>query len=400
MAKRRNGEGTWGTKTVNGITYKFYKNPDGKYFYGKTNKEINEKRKKYEEQIQTSLSAADEDIRKQEFGEYALAWLMDQKKMDLKRNTLDGYENCINGQLIKYTKNRLSRKQVGTLTTKDFIRYYSSLADNYTRGTIKKNYAILSQCVEYGNENNHFQEHINFNKIKLPNEDIIEKKKREIQFLTDDDVDKFCKEAVRVNTKGFNFGGKIGEPTYGNNAYLLMFIIFTGLRISEAIELQWGDINLEEKYFNVTKTAVTVKDRKTNKSISTKSSTKTRSGYRSIPLSKKALDILEYEDKLNPNHKKTDYVFITQNGDKIKSRQNVNRTLKNIMSRAGCSIDECTPHELRHTFGSLLIKHGVDIKVVSELLGHKDVTITYNIYIHILNEQKASAITVLDDVFK
>lgn len=400
MAKRRNGEGTWGTKTVNGITYKFYKNPDGKYFYGKTNKEINEKRKKYEEQIQTSLSAVDEDIRKQEFGEYALAWLMDQKKMDLKRNTLDGYENCINGQLIKYTKNRLSRKQVGTLTTKDFIRYYSSLADNYTRGTIKKNYAILSQCVEYGNENNHFQEYINFNKIKLPNEDIIEKKKREIQFLTDDDVDKFCKEAVRVNTKGFNFGGKIGEPTYGNNAYLLMFIIFTGLRISEAIELQWGDINLEEKYFNVTKTAVTVKDRKTNKSISTKSSTKTRSGYRSIPLSKKALDILEYEDKLNPNHKKTDYVFITQNGGKIKSRQNVNRTLKNIMSRAGCSIDECTPHELRHTFGSLLIKHGVDIKVVSELLGHKDVTITYNIYIHILNEQKASAITVLDDVFK
>ena len=66
------------------------------------------------------------------------------------------------------------------------------------------------------------------------------------------------------------------------------------------------------------------------------------------------------------------------------------------MMRAGCSIPTCTPHELRHSFGSALIKKGVDIKVVSKLLGHKDVTITYNIYIHILEEQEIEAVKSLD----
>ena len=69
------------------------------------------------------------------------------------------------------------------------------------------------------------------------------------------------------------------------------------------------------------------------------------------------------------------------------------------MLRANCSVSECTVHALRHTFGSLLIKKGVDIKVVSEILGHKDVSVTYNIYIHIIDEQKVSAMAKLNEIF-
>ena len=43
MAKRKNGEGTWGEKTIKGIKYRFFRNTEGKYFYGKTDKEIKEK---------------------------------------------------------------------------------------------------------------------------------------------------------------------------------------------------------------------------------------------------------------------------------------------------------------------------------------------------------------------
>ena len=55
-------------------------------------------------------------------------------------------------------------------------------------------------------------------------------------------------------------------------------------------------------------------------------------------------------------------------------------------------------HTLRHTFASLLIKKGVDIKIVSDILGHKDVSFTYNIYVHILEEQKTQAMSLLDDI--
>ena len=55
-------------------------------------------------------------------------------------------------------------------------------------------------------------------------------------------------------------------------------------------------------------------------------------------------------------------------------------------------------HTLRHTFASLLIKKGVDIKIVSDILGHKDVSFTYNIYVHILEEQKTQAMSLLNDI--
>ena len=366
--RRKNNEGSWGTKTIKGVIYKYYRSPEGKYFYGKTNKEINEKRKKFEtEQKAKILSQEDKSITKETFGDFIMEWLLDLKRIDVKRNTTDGYEACINGQVLKYKGSyKIADKQVGTLTTYDFQQYYASMADIYSRGTIKKNYAILTQCIKYGNKKGYFSENIDIDEIKIPNEDIVKKKKR--------------------------------ESSYGNNANLLMFLIFSGLRLSEAIELKWGDISFADNYFTVNKNAAYVKDRNDNVRKATTSSTKTKNSYRTIPLNKNSLEILRYEETLNPHHTDNDYIFITQNGDKIKSRQNVNRTLKNIMLRAGCSIPYCTVHDLRHTFGSLLIKKNVDVKIVSELLGHKDVSTTYNIYIHILNEQKVSALTQLDDI--
>lgn len=398
MAKRKNGEGTWGTKTIKGITYKFYRNPEGKYFYGKTEKEIKEKIKKY-----NPLKNVNKDIKKESFGDYVLDWLLQIKNTEIKRHTIDGYEDCINGQLINYTNYNLSDIQVGALTTEHFIKYYASLAEHYSRATIKKNYAILSQCIKYGNKKEHFSSNIDLEEIKIPHEDYVKNKKKEIQFLSQEDMGKLYAESKRVNVEGFNFGGKIGESTYGNNANLLMFIMFTGLRVSEAIDLQWKDLDVspDSPKVYVRSSAVKLKNRDAKsgkKYVDASSSTKTSSGHRIVPLNKQALEIVEIENALNPKHKDDDYVFITKNGERIKSRQNINRTLKNMMTRANCSIETCTPHELRHSFGSALIKNGVDIKVVSQLLGHKDISVTYNVYIHILEEQKVEAIKSLDNL--
>ncbi len=409
--RRKNGEGSWGTKTINGIKYKFYKDVNGKYFYGKTNTEINAKKEDYynkhkdakEHKKKKSIIDQQKEVKLKTFGEGILEWLNTEKSTNIKKTTFDGYEDCINGQIINYKGHRLADKQIGALDLETINDYYASLSNIYTSGTIKKNYAIVSQYIEYCNDNNFFDENINIDKIKLPKENDVAKKRREINFLSEEDVKLFCKEAKRINVPGFCFG-KLGEPTYGNNAYILMFIVVTGLRIGEAMALQWNDVNKNDKFIIIRKTSVTIKNRgqgqddHSPKHITSTQSTKTRAGERIVPLNKTALEIIAYEESLNPNHQSTDYVFINKNGEQIKSRQNINRTLKNIMSRAGCSVNNLTPHELRHTFGSLLIEKGVDIKVVSELLGHKDIKMTYNIYIHVLEKQKAKAITVLDKI--
>ena len=71
----------------------------------------------------------------------------------------------------------------------------------------------------------------------------------------------------------------------------------------------------------------------------------------------------------------------------------LDRMLRKIAVAAGFSEDKVYGlHALRHTFASRLFSAGEDVKTVSELLGHSDITITYNTYIHLINEQKRKAV--------
>jgi site-specific recombinase XerD len=109
--------------------------------------------------------------------------------------------------------------------------------------------------------------------------------------------------------------------------------------------------------------------------------------------------MLDCFDKLSPDHKPDDYITVNQLGNVINQR-NLTRTLKAMLTRAKCTVDKCGLHSLRHSFGSFLISHGADIKVVSELLGHKDVSTTYNIYVHILPKQHKDVIKLFDEIGK
>lgn len=67
-------------------------------------------------------------------------------------------------------------------------------------------------------------------------------------------------------------------------------------------------------------------------------------------------------------------MFHTKTGKQIQ-RRNVNRTVLNMLKSSGCECQNASPHDLhlRHMFGLELIRNGIDVKVVSELLGHKDI---------------------------
>ena len=184
MAKRKAGEGSWGKKTIKGVTYKYYRkqydnmsNP--KYFYGKTEKEIKDKIKAFEEGRQSNIP---DDIKKQTFGDYIINWLQNVKQSEIKRRTYDGYEDVINSQLINYKDYDIAGKQMGSLDSDIFQKYYNSLAKKYSKASIRKNYAIVKQCIKYAGAKGHISKDI-IDVVTLPSEDMVVVKKKDIPFL-------------------------------------------------------------------------------------------------------------------------------------------------------------------------------------------------------------------------
>jgi site-specific recombinase XerD len=80
----------------------------------------------------------------------------------------------------------------------------------------------------------------------------------------------------------------------------------------------------------------------------------------------------------------------------VVSYRNLHKVMSNILERN--KIKHGSLHTLRHTFATRLFKNGVDVKIISELLGHSDISITYDIYTHVIQSQKKKAVDVLDNL--
>lgn len=92
--------------------------------------------------------------------------------------------------------------------------------------------------------------------------------------------------------------------------------------------------------------------------------------------------------------------MITNTHGKIVPPHNFERTFKRVLFNCGIE-KEGGVHMLRHTFATLLLQRqssDMDIKTLSKILGHRDTTITYNTYIHVIGEQKRSLVDKLDNI--
>lgn len=382
MAKRRNGEGSWGVKTINGKKYKRFRSPEGKDFYGKTQKEANQKYLTWKEQNK------DIDLSKGTLTlyQYAQQWLKSTMK-HVKSTTYDGYEYFVEHVLKSDNCKQICNQQIRQITKRDLQICIDSWADTLPLSSIKKFKTLLGQIFKSAKRDKIISENV-MEDVKTPIAEKIVKETKAPVFLSRSDMDKLNKERNRKYPNG--------TPIYGANAQVVVFIMNTGLRISEAVALRWGDVNLQEGYIYVRNNAPIIKNRAEDaktKYILDNTTPKRKASYRQIPLSDAAYDCLQYFN--TGLHKDGDFVFCSKTGQPIQ-RRNVNRTLLCMLKSADCECKDASPHDLRHTFGSELIRNGIDVKVVSELLGHKDIQTTYNIYIHILQSQKTDAIQVLN----
>ena len=205
-------------------------------------------------------------------------------------------------------------------------------------------------------------------KIKIPND-----KKVEMQTLKREEIAVFLEEAKRSGLYEF---------------YLLE--LTTGLRLGEITALMWEDFDEDNKTITVNRNAARVD----GKIIIT--TPKTATSCRTLMLTDecvellKALKLRKMED--------SDNIFPSPRTGEVREGPAVTRQLHRIQQRAG--LPRIRFHDLRHTFATLMLEQGVDIKTVSQMLGHTDAGFTMNTYMHVTAEMQKNAVDAMSDLIK
>lgn len=379
--RRSNGDGSIYQRKDDLWVAQIQTNNKAKYFYGKQRKDVVAKLKAFKlNQLQGYDSLATISL-----NDYIENWLTTAKKNDLKPASYDRLESTIKNQIIPRIGHYVITDLTGPIIQSELIN--AMMEGDFSHSSIKKAHNAINACLKYAVTNRQIMYNPT-DAVIMPSINKFEK--QEITIFTDEEIRNF--EATCV----IKF--KNGKYVY-KNGYGFILILYTGIRMGEALALKWGDIDFTNKRLIIDNNIVQVRNRgeknedEPNYKLLEQDTTKSIKGVRYIPLSKKAHNALIQLKK--DVCRSEDYIFKPEDNKPLLPR-NFRNTFDAICRRAG--IKETGLHTLRHTFASLLFKKGVDVKTVSELLGHADTRITYNTYIHLIEEQKTSAIDLLDDI--
>lgn len=395
MGRREKGTGSWDKVTKNGYTYyRFRKKYDNitKEFTGKTKSSVKEKIEIYE---QKSMRVTNADYNKMSLSE-CIDSVLTTLEQTMKVNNYATLRSTYRCYILT---NSISELQMGNIDKITIQNYYNELSKKYSESTVKKTRTLFNTVFDYlvsvqVISNNPAKG------IKMPHETKYATQKKEHSFLSLKDAENFY-DTCLLKADSAMPGVRTGDYIYGRNARFLIIILYTGMRIGEAYALTWEDVDFNKGIITINKTMERVKiDDKWIWHIDT---VKRKSSNRIIPLSAKAKESLLYLKSIAPGNaaSRSEYVFVTASNIP-PSQSSVTRTLHAILDRAGIESKGFGLHDLRHSFGSMLLQKGweeekpVDIKVISEILGHKDVSTTYNIYMHIMESHKSEVISLLD----
>ena len=273
-------------------------------------------------------------------------WLL-FKKISIKASTYYRYKYIINKYIIQYFKD----KSIYFFINYDFSIYIQYLSKTLAPKTVIDIITVLKSILKY------IERKYNLN-YKLDLISMPKKKINEVKVLNKSESDKLCLDGY--NTK------YIG----------IVICLNTGLRIGEICALKWKDIDLKQKLISVNKTIQRVYKGKKNTQIQI-DEPKTYHSIRKIPISNKLLEIFK---EIKKNNTYDDDAYFLTCTNKVIEPRNYYDLFKNCLQL--CNISDYNFHVLRHTFATNCIKIGMDVKSLSEILGHSNVSLTLNRYVH------------------
>ena len=165
----------------------------------------------------------------------------------------------------------------------------------------------------------------------------------------------------------------------------IILCLYTGLRIGELLALTWNDIDFDKNILSVTETCHDGNEN--GKHVRIIDTPKTENSRRQIPLSKTLVKMLK------DMRKKSKCEFVITDGEKPVFIRSYQRTFELFLKKL--KLPHKGFHSLRHTFATRALECGMDVKSLSEILGHKNAVITLNRYAHSLWEHKAEMMNKL-----
>ncbi|MGN1078137.1 MAG: tyrosine-type recombinase/integrase [Candidatus Gallimonas sp.] len=159
----------------------------------------------------------------------------------------------------------------------------------------------------------------------------------------------------------------------------IVLCLYTGLRIGELLALEWTDVDFEKGEITVSKSCYDGKNGE-GKFCRITDCPKTSASVRVIPLPRQLIPALRNLKKKSGGR------YVVDGGKKTVPVRSYQKTFARILQNLG--IAHKGFHALRHTFATRAIEYGMDVKTLSELLGHKSPGVTLNRYVHSLMEHK------------
>ena len=336
---------------------------------GKTQAEVKEKLKK------ALVEAGQIDFTKS--GKYTVGTWMDEwfenvAKIKVRPSSHQTYR----GYIDNHIKPNIGNIPLEKLTTMDLQKLYRTLltkgrverieAENQPSGLSAKTVRNINQVISSALDLAVAQKIIPSNPTDACELPKVEH--REMQTIPEEQLQAFLAEAKATGV------------------YEMYYIeLATGLRRGELLGLKWQDIDWKNGNIKVRRQIARVDGQIVEAPLKTKNS------YRTVTISPQAIEVLKQQRAKTHDQ----YVFPSPNGGPI-SPDSVNNMLKRVLARAG--IPQVRFHDLRHTFATIALQNGVDIKTVSGMLGHFSAGFTLDTYAHVTTAAQKEAAQTMGNI--
>lgn len=346
--------------------------PEGKYqyVYARTYKEVTEKKKNLQDHMRSGMSKNRNAV--DNGADLFETWLNGELSNRVKPSTYESYYRCVKKYIIPFYKEN-GHEKVTAQTVEDFskrINNNQNLSASYKRKILTIFKTALREFLKGS-----FEFESVLSAISMPK-------------AVNADVQVFSVREQRMIEKAVT-------ESQDRTSFGILLCFYTGIRLGEVCALKWGDIDFEAGSMSVSRTVSRIKNFKGTGGKTTLSvgAPKSQKSIRIIPLPRFLLDLAN-EMKM-PAFDENCYVL---SGAEVPiDPRKYQKYFHKILKKA--HVKSRKFHAIRHTFATRALELGVDIKTLSEILGHANVSITLNIYAHSLFEQKKKAIDKLNAMY-